>query len=142
MQQLMALPTAHRQRPHDQVGAGDTNFNAVLDHEIKELVDTEHHHHNPRPFNVQLLSYLHRLRLRDAKGLNFTQAFAAILVDNAKASKCTFLTFTSTIASCFKTTVTPNTTSLLRLIFRSFETQWQGHRCGYMDVCTCWWCCG
>ena len=134
MQQLVARPTA-APPPPSPVPSSSTahSYDDELNSEIQLFLEN----HTRAPIEsiskIQIVSYLHRLRVRDSPNINFVSAFQSILVDNKKATTCSLLQFTSIVAACFKKN-NRHFKQLLELIFRCFETRWEGHPTGYLVI--------
>jgi hypothetical protein len=125
MHQIVAKPPPSLRSSQQEISVSAIGLNAEICYALRKSIRI--------PEATECLSFLHRLRMRDSPNINFMNAFQAIAVDNEK-SKISMLQWKSTMAACFKRAVKNECMDLLETLFHQFETMWEGHHTGLMDV--------
>jgi hypothetical protein len=129
MKQICGRPASYKQTK-EQIDHRKYTLSATgLNKELKHVLNQK----NPSP--IALLSYLHRLRQRDAPNANFVSAFQLIAVDNERVINMNILSWKSIMAASFKSLCTNESIELLERLFSLFQTK-REKVCdtGYMDA--------
>ena len=124
MKQLVAKPSVrsklNEQSPQcsiSSVGLNEEIFHSLESMKSLDLTTTA----ASSTFTLSLISYLHRMRIRDSPNINFVEAFKSIAVDQNKIKNLSMIQWKSTITQCFKKIMRNEHLKLIETIYHCYE---------------------
>ena len=122
MKQMIAKPSFRSKIEHSQRSISSVGLNEEIFHSLESMKSLNRSTTAASStFTISLLSYLHRMRIRDCPNTNFVDAFKSIAVDNEKIKNLSMVQWKSTITQCFKKNMRNEHLKLIETIYHCYE---------------------